>query len=582
MEQDSGIFEYLHTFGDDDHSTVQSSEDSGHPLNADVPAYDFGLFKFEHTPLRLEELFIEDSSLYPRGPFGLYPGFNQDNDNFLLSPLSPLSATLSPISTSSYSEFTTLDSPASSSSSRLTSPPFSRLTSPPVSLPSDSPSSILTSPPESIAMTCCTPADIFCDYDLTEGSNDSVYFGEDDRSDIELDSELERCTSHDLGSPSRPECDQNWRCDEIPLKPYRSLSVTASSSSMNHDEPLTKGCMKMKSSPALFMHPSSSSTNHDDPLLKGSMGMKSSPATSFMNPSSSNLTNHDEPLNKASTKKSRVAKQNVNTPTYTLSNSSLLPSSRSITKAGTSSGARSITPQDGEETEITHRLVASHHRKAKQAVVYREVDSDDEKEFSEYEDSGETFDDEDDYDDEDNYDDENITSRKRRRGGYFHKQQSLSNQYFAPQQRTGKKARLHVDVGGDPPYERSSSEPGPSGSNGGQRKKGTKRKQRRQSSNNRAKKCEKIWKCQECGTTFTRDYDLSRHQLSSCNEFRQEFPCRYCSKPFSRLDACKRHEESDTKQCMMKRWLRILYLYGHNHSAVIGSQLFLIDMKISE
>ncbi|KAJ3776788.1 hypothetical protein FB446DRAFT_700519 [Lentinula raphanica] len=331
MEHDSGIFKYLHTFDDDDHSTVWSSDDKlVFPLNADFPAYNesFELL-FEHPPGPFEE-----SSLYGPCPFGIYPGVirdNSDNDNFLLPPSSPGFS----VSTSSASSSFALASPPESIASYSAS--SSGLTD--SAIASYSPSSRLDSPPASLfAMAgCCSPADIFSqEFNLKNGSDVSLYFGKDDSgSDIEHDTELELGAPRDLCSPSRPECDRS--CDKIPSK----------------------------SSPPLFMNPSGS-MDHDQPLFKGSMKNRDLKRKERVVPSN------------ASSKSSKSKTHNFN-----------FSRSSSITKPSTSSSATKIK-QGGEETEISHHLVTSHHRAAKRAVIYHYRGDD----TSEYEDSDDDDDDE--------------------------------------------------------------------------------------------------------------------------------------------------------------------------------------------
>ncbi|KAJ3715379.1 hypothetical protein C8R42DRAFT_645788 [Lentinula raphanica] len=471
MKHDSGIFEYLHGFGDDDHSTL-SSENSGLNTLNDLPACDFASL-LEDTLLCLEGPF-EESLLYPTGPFRIYPGINKDKDNvnaFLLSPLSPLSAyTLSPgTSTSGCSESTTLEPPFFELASPLDSlialgSPFSRQTSPPESVPSDSISgSGLSDPPESIAMTCCSPEDIFCDLDLSEGSNDSTYFSKENNcSKIEVNTELELFAFHNLCSPSRIECDQ--------------------------------GCCKLPStsSPAPFI-PSDSMKLEDNPEFTKRV------------------------------KKNRDEKQDLPTNTSLLSSaqhSRTLSLSPSISKSSTSSDTSSmISNIELKETEIPYRLVGiashMHHRTAKQAVIYQDVysDIDDGDDFLDYEDG------DDEYDDDEEI---NISSRKRkRRLNYSHKHPSLSylNVAAGKQQYSKEKARMNVNVGflNCGPSYHGSSEEQPTSTNR-KRKRGTKigKRQQRRFSNKKAKNPENMGLvvCPECGDTFTRGYDLSRHHIS--------------------------------------------------------------------
>ncbi|KAJ3773783.1 hypothetical protein FB446DRAFT_731344 [Lentinula raphanica] len=510
MKHNSGIFEYLHGFGDDDHSTVQSSENSGLNTN-DLPACDFASL-LEDTPLCLEGPF-EESLLYPTGPLRIYPGINKDKDNvnaFQLSPLSPLSAyTLSPgTSTSGCSESTTSD-PASLASpldSLIASgSPFSRLTSPTESVPSES-TSCLSDPLESITMTCCSPEDIWCDHDLSEGSNDSTYFGNENNcsTKIEVNTELELFAFHNLCSSSRTECDQG-RCK-----------------------------LPSTSSPSLFI-PSGSMKQLDNPGFTGKRVKKNQDVEQDLLINTSLLS---------SAQHSR-----------TLSSSPLISKSSS-TSSDTSS---MMSNNEHKEKEIPYRLVgiASHHRTAKQAVIYQDVysDIDDGDDFSDYEDS------DDEYDDDEEI---SIPSRKRkRRLNYSHKNLSLSylNVAAGKQQDTNKKARMNVNVGCGPLYHGSSEEQ-PTSTNSG-RKRGTKigKQQQRRFSNKKAKNPENMGLvvCPECGDTFTRGYDLSRHHISIHQTLEEQDEadvvkrqCPFCLKLFARPDARKRHTDR-TEKCKRQR-----------------------------
>ncbi|KAJ3842233.1 hypothetical protein F5878DRAFT_608165 [Lentinula raphanica] len=362
---------------------------------------------------------------------------------------------------------------------------------------------------------CCSPADIFSsEFDLKNGSDLSLYFGKDDsRSNMEHDTELEPSAPRDLCSPSRPECDRS--CNKIPSK----------------------------SSPPLFMNPSGSMYRGDKPLFKGSKKNR-------------DLKQKDRgvPLN-ASSKPSKSGTHNF-----------IFSRSSSITKPISTSSSATKIKQGGEETEISHHLVTSHHRAAKRAVIYRyqygQVDDDDGDDASEYEDSV----DDDEYDDNNNFCTPS-RKRKRKKSSYRPKQPPLSYPQVAAKQITRKKAKTDrdVDLVCGPSYQRSPLEPIASGSDSQRSKRGKDSQRLKkgkgkpvQIANPSAEEPEKEKvPCEDCGKTFIRGWDLSRHRETACPKLKvgilrgedlqsllQREPrlqCRYCLSIFSRVDACQRH-----------------------------------------